>query len=99
MLVEHAHQPGRFDAGHRFDCARESDLLDHYWKVQREEQAFKEAHRWARAAGADPTARGGNAAAPAAPGRRATAAAPAAQPDRPAQAVRPTLALLTAPPS
>jgi hypothetical protein len=21
--------------------------MDHYWQVQREEQAFKEAHRWA----------------------------------------------------
>jgi hypothetical protein len=45
MLVEHAHQPGRFDPGHCRDCARDSDLLDHYWHVQREEQAFKEAHR------------------------------------------------------
>jgi hypothetical protein len=50
MLVEHAHHPGRFDPGHCRDCARESDLLDHYWQVQREEQAFKEAHRWARRA-------------------------------------------------
>jgi hypothetical protein len=32
------------------DCAREADLLDHYWQVQRQEQAFKEAHRWARRA-------------------------------------------------
>jgi len=51
------------------------------------------------AAGTDPTARGGNAAAPAAQGRQATAAAPTAQPDRPAQPVRPTLAFLTTPPS
>jgi hypothetical protein len=50
MLVEHAHQPGRFDPGHCRVCARESDLLDHYWQVQREEQAFKEAHWWARRA-------------------------------------------------
>ena len=48
MLVEHAHPPGRFDPGHCRDCARETDLLDHYWQVQREERAFKEAHRWAR---------------------------------------------------
>ena len=47
---EGASHPGRFDPGHCFDCARESDLLDHYWKVQREETAFKEAHRWARRA-------------------------------------------------
>ena len=50
MLVKHAHQPGRFDPGHCRDCARETDLEDHYWQVQREEQAFKEAHRWARRA-------------------------------------------------
>ena len=48
MPLEHAHKPGRFDLGHCRDCARETDLLDHYWHVQREEQAFKEAHRWAR---------------------------------------------------
>jgi hypothetical protein len=45
MLLEHAHQPGRFDPGHCRDRARETDLLDHYWRVQREEQAFKEARR------------------------------------------------------
>jgi hypothetical protein len=50
MLLEHAHQPGRFDPGHCRDCARETDLLDHYWQVQREEQAFTEAHLWARRA-------------------------------------------------
>jgi hypothetical protein len=42
MVIQHQHRP----AGR--DCARETDLLDHYWQVQREEQAFKEAHRWAR---------------------------------------------------
>jgi hypothetical protein len=50
MLAKHAHPPGRFDPGHCRDCAREADLLDHYWRVQREEQAFTEAHRWARRA-------------------------------------------------
>ena len=50
MLLKHAHQPGRFDPGHCRDCAREADLLDYYWQVQREEQAFKEARRWARRA-------------------------------------------------
>jgi hypothetical protein len=50
MPVEHAHPPGRFDPGHCRDCARDADLLDHYRQVQREEQAFKEAHRWARRA-------------------------------------------------
>jgi hypothetical protein len=48
MLVQQAHQPGRSDPGHCRDCARDSDLLDHYWQVQRQEQAFKKAHRWAR---------------------------------------------------
>jgi hypothetical protein len=47
MLVEHQHKPGVFDPGHCRDCAREADLLDHYWRVQREERAFTEAHRWA----------------------------------------------------
>jgi hypothetical protein len=37
MLIEHQHPPGRFDPGHCRDCARESDLLDHYDRVQREE--------------------------------------------------------------
>jgi len=50
MLTEHQHQPGNFDPGHCQDCARETDLLDHYHRVQREERAFKEAHRWARRA-------------------------------------------------
>jgi hypothetical protein len=50
MLIEHQHKPGVFDPGHCRDCARETDLLDHYWQVQREEQAFKETHRWARQA-------------------------------------------------
>jgi hypothetical protein len=47
MLLKHAHQPGRFDPGHCRSCAHEADLLDHYWQVQREELAFKEAHWWA----------------------------------------------------
>jgi hypothetical protein len=49
MLTEHHHQPGMFDPGHCRGCARETDLLDHY-RMQREEKAFKEAHRWARQA-------------------------------------------------
>jgi hypothetical protein len=48
MLVEHAHQPGRFDPGHCRDCAHEADLLDHYWHVQRQEKAFETIERWAR---------------------------------------------------
>jgi hypothetical protein len=50
MLTEHQHQPGEFDPGHCRDCAHETDLLDHYWQVQRQEQAVREAHRWARQA-------------------------------------------------
>jgi hypothetical protein len=38
MLIEHQHQPGVFDPGHCRDCARETDLLDHYHRIQREEQ-------------------------------------------------------------
>jgi hypothetical protein len=50
MLIEHQHQPGVFDPGHCPNCARETDLLDHYHRVQREEQTVKQAHRWARQA-------------------------------------------------
>lgn len=50
MLIEHQHKPGAFDPGHCRDCAHETDLLDHYWHVQRQEQAVREAHRWARQA-------------------------------------------------
>jgi hypothetical protein len=35
-------------AGPDRDCARDTDLLDHYWHVQRQEQAFKDTDRWAR---------------------------------------------------
>jgi hypothetical protein len=50
MLIEHQHQhqPGVFDPGHCRNCARESDLLDHYRHVQRQEQILGQAHRWAR---------------------------------------------------
>jgi hypothetical protein len=48
MPLEHAHKPGRFDPGHCRDCARETDLLDHYWHVQRQEQALVSTKRWAR---------------------------------------------------
>jgi len=50
MLLKHAHKPGAFDPGHGQDCARETELLDHYWHVQQQEQALTEAHRWARQA-------------------------------------------------
>jgi hypothetical protein len=48
MLLEH--QPGVFDPGQCRDCARKTDLLDHYWQVQRQEQAFKETRQLARRA-------------------------------------------------
>ena len=48
MLTEHLHKPGRFDPGHCQMCAREADLLDHYWHVQRQERALNDSHRWAR---------------------------------------------------
>jgi hypothetical protein len=48
MLTEHQHKPGEFDPGHCQDCARETDLLDHYHHVRRQELALNEAHRWAR---------------------------------------------------
>ena len=50
MLTEHAHKPGDFDPGRCRDCARETDLLDHYDHVQRQQQALSQAHRWARQA-------------------------------------------------
>ena len=50
MLIEHQHQPGSFDPSHCRDCAHETDLLDHYHRVQREEQIVKLAHQWARQA-------------------------------------------------
>jgi len=53
MRIEHQHPPGSFDPGHCRDCARETDLLDHYHHVQRQEQAFRQAHRWARQARRD----------------------------------------------
>jgi transposase len=52
MLTELQHKPGEFDPGHCRDCARETDLLDHY-HVQHQGQAFKQAHRWARQARRD----------------------------------------------
>jgi hypothetical protein len=48
MLIERQHQPGVFDPGHCRDCARESDLLDHYHRVQRDELAVSQAQGWAR---------------------------------------------------
>ena len=50
MLTEHQHKQAEFDPGHCRDCARQADLLDHYHRVQRQEQTVRQAHRWARQA-------------------------------------------------
>jgi hypothetical protein len=48
---------GRFDPGRCRDCARESDLLDHYWQVQRQKRALIQAQRSAWHAHATPSGR------------------------------------------
>ena len=53
MLTEHQHKPGEFDPGHCRNCARETNLLDHYRRVQQEELAFTQAQAWARQARRD----------------------------------------------
>lgn len=50
MLIEHEHTVDEFDPGHCWTCAREAGLLDHYRRVQREERALGQTHRWARLA-------------------------------------------------
>ena len=50
MLTQHHHEPGLFDAGHCWACARQAGLLDHYRRVQQQEATLGEAHGWARAA-------------------------------------------------
>jgi hypothetical protein len=47
MLVQHHHEPGLFDAGHCRACARQAGLLEHYWQVQQEEAALRQADSWA----------------------------------------------------
>jgi len=41
MITQHDHAPGEFDAGHCRACAREAGLLDHYDRVQREEDTLR----------------------------------------------------------
>jgi hypothetical protein len=48
MLTQHRHRPGRFDAGHCRACAHQAGLLDHYWRVQREEESLRTTARWGR---------------------------------------------------
>jgi hypothetical protein len=47
MLTQHHHEPGLFDAGHCWACARQAGLLDHYRRVQREEARLQETRAWA----------------------------------------------------
>jgi hypothetical protein len=48
MPLEHAHEPGRFDPGHCPRLCPRDRPVDHYWHVQRQEQAFRSTWRWAR---------------------------------------------------
>jgi alpha-beta hydrolase superfamily lysophospholipase len=50
MLTQHQHRSGRFDPGHCWACAHEAGLLDHYRRVQQEEDSLREATRSARQA-------------------------------------------------
>ena len=47
MLTQHSHEPGLFDAGHCWACARQAGLLDHYRRVQQEEARLQETREWA----------------------------------------------------
>jgi hypothetical protein len=47
MLTQHHHEPGLFDAGHCWACARQAGLLDHYRRVQQEEARLQETRAWA----------------------------------------------------
>jgi hypothetical protein len=47
MLTQHHHEPGLFDAGHCWACARQAGLVDHYRRVQREEARLQETREWA----------------------------------------------------
>jgi hypothetical protein len=50
MLTQHQHRPGRFDPGHCRACAHEAGLLDHYRRVQHEEDSLRTTTRLARQA-------------------------------------------------
>jgi hypothetical protein len=54
VLMEHRHRRGVFDPGHCRNCAQQADLLDHYHRVQREQDRLQATGRWA--AKADRTA-------------------------------------------
>jgi alpha-beta hydrolase superfamily lysophospholipase len=50
MLTQHLHRPGRFDPGHCRACAHQAGLLDHYRRVQQEEDRLRATMRSARQA-------------------------------------------------
>lgn len=50
MPIGHDHATGLFNAGHCQACDRETDLLDHYDRVQLEEARLRQAREWAWAA-------------------------------------------------
>jgi hypothetical protein len=50
MLTQHQHRPGWFDPGHCRVCAHEAGLLDHYRRVQQEEEGLRATTRSARQA-------------------------------------------------
>jgi hypothetical protein len=45
MLTGHRHKAGVFDPGHCRNCAQQADLLDHYHRVQREEDSLRATQR------------------------------------------------------
>jgi ferric-dicitrate binding protein FerR (iron transport regulator) len=50
MLTQHQHRLGQFDPGHCRACAHEAGLLDHYRRVQQEEDSLRATTRLARQA-------------------------------------------------
>jgi hypothetical protein len=43
MLIDHEHKPGEFDPGHCRPCAHRAGLMDHYHRVQWEENRLRQA--------------------------------------------------------
>jgi hypothetical protein len=50
MPTKHQHPPGVFDPDHCRNCAHQAGLLDHYHRVQRQEDTLRQAQHWARQA-------------------------------------------------
>jgi hypothetical protein len=44
---QHHHEPGVFDTGYCWACARQAGLLDHHRRVQQEEASLQETWEWA----------------------------------------------------